>query len=103
MNADELPAEVVAAKILLPAWFTERMMMDNWTFGLLMDTGMTLVIDTIHTVHQAADSQLWLDVDLAETAPYAGSELNLVLSPTSRTQASVAVRHVLAAFELADT
>ena len=76
MNADELPAEVVEAKTLLPAWFTERMMMDDWTFGLLMDTGTTLVIGTIHRVHQAADGQLWLDVSLGETAPYGGSELN---------------------------
>ena len=30
---------------LLPAWFTERMMHDDWTFGLLLANGHTLVID----------------------------------------------------------
>ena len=103
MDQDEIPDDVKKAEWLLPAWLTTRMMMDNWTFGLLTDTGITIVITRINRVTKAADGGLWLDVELAEHEPINGLPRPSFLSPTSRTEASIAVRHIVAGFELADT
>lgn len=104
MNLDEMRDDVRAAIELLPAWFTSRMMTDNWTFGLLTDTGITVSIATILGVHQAADGQLWIDVELSDARSiWEHPQLNILKAPTSRTQASIAVNHIVAAFELADT
>jgi hypothetical protein len=88
------------------------MMTDEWTFGLLLATGHVLVIDNISSVHQAADGSIWLDVrmhqkekdrrlepELGETP----SNLNYLLAPTERNDASINAAHVMAAFELAST
>ena len=112
----DMTDEVRAAVELLPAWFIPRMMTDNWTFGLLTDTGITFAISSIDRVHKAADGQLWIDVELikidigrepffAKTYEHPGhpKQLNVVTAPTGRTQASIAVSHIVAAFELADT
>ena len=91
---------------LLPAWFTERMMTDDWKFGLLTTTGAVITIDSITEVHQAANGELWIDVRLSDTLSeaYKGMEtFPPFVSPTSRPTASIAVRHIVAAFELADT
>ena len=103
MDTDEIPDEVKEAASLLPAWFTTRMMMDTWTFGLLTDTGTTIIISHISGVSRAADGELWLDVDLTVNESFHGVPGPIFLSPTSRTAASIAVRHIVAAFELADT
>ena len=87
---------------LLPAWFTWRMMTDHWTFGLLTDTGVTIVVTNIDRVVQASDGSLWLDVELAWKLDLPASE-TLFTSPTERTLASVSVSHIVAAFELAST
>ena len=80
------------------------MMSDNWSFGLLTDMGTVIAIKTIYDVHLSHDGELWIDVELSETEPYSNIEAsNLFLSPTTRTTASVSVRHIIAAFELADT
>ena len=103
---DEIPDAVDRAADLLPGWFTSRMMTDNWTFGLLIDTGITIVIERIDHIYQAADGQLWLDVTLSDTHMYTPMPESTVLkAPTRRREASVAVCfwHIVAAFELADT
>ena len=104
--------EVEAAQKLLPAWFVQRMMTDEWTFGLLLATGQVLVINRIASVHQAADGSIWLDVEMREKRedswlePELGkmpSNLNYLLAPTERNDASINAAHVVAAFELAST
>lgn len=100
---DELNEQQKEAVDILPAWFTWRMMTDHWTFGLLTDTGVTIVVDHISRVVQASDGTLWLDVEMASRTPLQGGELTLFTSPTNRTSASISVSHVVAAFELADT
>lgn len=92
---------------LLPAWFTPRMLDDEWAFGLLLVTGVVLGISHIERVVQAADGSLWLDVDMMEN--YASVSIHkdfwssVVVAPTSRLRASVNAAHVVAAVELADT
>ena len=96
--------DVVRACQLLPAWFTDRMMTDNWTFGLLTTTGDTIVISSILNVSVGASGEVWLDVDLM--TPIDGMEMEgmkFFWSPTNRTRASIAARHIVAAFELAET
>ncbi len=90
---------------LLPCWMTARMMTDRWVFGLMLSTGVTLLIECINKVSQAADGSIWLDVELREEPDHLGRDLPGVqfASPTSRTEATVNAAHVVAAFELADT
>jgi len=97
-----------AATALLPAWFTERMLSDVWTFGLKLATGEVMVIDTINEVRRASDGSIWLDVSLVEEFEPLNETVRalgdcFIWAPTSRTDASVNAAHVVAAFELADT
>ncbi|MCG9885637.1 MAG: hypothetical protein MH825_08690 [Cyanobacteria bacterium] len=90
---------------LLPGWFAERMVIDVWSFGLLMVTGDIIAISSINKITQDASGALWLDVTLLDQQ-YAEKEINghkLFYAPTSRTESSVNVAHIVAAFELADT
>ncbi len=100
-------AEVESARRLLPSWFVPRMMTDVWSFGLQLSTGIVLAIEQITAVTQAADGSLWLDVQMVEdpTGLPQGSHqgLRIVGAPNSRKSASVAVAHVVWAFELAYT
>lgn len=83
---------------LLPGWFTDRMMTDSWSFGLMMSNGMTIGIQDIQKVWQAADGSVWLDVTLLS-----GEYDGVWTAPTTRTTASINASHIVAAFELADT
>jgi len=87
---------------LLPAWFIPRMMDDEWRFGLLLATGRTLVIQHIDEVNMAADGSLWIDARMAGDPPLQG-DLKWISAPTSRTNVSINVAHIVAAFEVADT
>ena len=95
---------------LLPAWFVERMARDTWAFGLMLANGMTLAVEHLDSVVQDANGNLWIDGDLMDLGDAGSKTLDrlpipggLVGAPTSRTQASIAVRHIVAVFELADT
>lgn len=95
------------ASALLPAWFIPRMMTDEWSFGLLMTTGVIMAISCIDSVNQAADGSIWLDVRMWGS-DHLWVELHrktmpLMAAPTKRLQASINAAHVIAAFELADT
>jgi hypothetical protein len=81
-------AVISAARAILPAWLTERMMMDDWLFGLLLASGV-----------------VWLDVILAsEAGAYplkaGGTALPLILAPTDRREASINATSVVMALEL---
>jgi hypothetical protein len=90
------------ARALLPAWFIPRMMEDAWSFAFLMVSGTYIHVEHIAAVHESADG-LWLDVDLCTDQPRAFGHPAGVVAPTSRTTASIAVRHIMLAFETADT
>ena len=106
MLAGCLPEAVKEGNRMLPAWLTERMMTDTWSFGLLTDTGYLICISRIDAISQDEAGNLWLDVDLLERDSWSGDtpkSFPCFFSPTSRTTASVAVGHIVAAFELAET
>jgi hypothetical protein len=90
---------------LLPAWFVPRMTGDEWFFGLLLDTGVALAISHINRVHQSADNNIWLDVEMLTDVPFGAERLpmKMITAPTSRLTASVNAAHIVCAFELADT
>jgi len=99
------------AQAILPAWFVDRMMTDNWVFGLLLVTGQTLVIDNIQQIRYGAGGT-WIDAtmhqDFLGPRASAGMKtrhpwLTLMTAPTSRLKISINAEHVVAAFELADT
>lgn len=103
-NGNTADEELAVENKLLPAWFTERMMTDCWSFGLLMVTGDVIGIENIWKVTQDANGSLWLDATLLPGS--FGEELQghrLFTSPTSRTSVSINTAHVVAAFELANT
>ena len=94
------------AELLLPAWFSERMLSDVWIFGILLNTGVVLVVDSIDDIVIDAGGTLWLDVNMAEKDVISRELMpgfRLLYSPTSRNKASVNVSQIVAVFELADS
>lgn len=100
-------ADVEAARQVLPAWFVERMMTDQWGFGLLLTTGIVLVIERIEAVSVAPDKSVWLDVQVAKRPIGRRSypiEYERVGPPIGapyddRTMMTVNAAHVVMAFE----
>lgn len=91
--------------LMLPAWFTERMMEDVWSFGLLMITGDVIAIENINALIRDASGNIWLDatMQLTNSSMQQVNGHPIFTSPTSRTNISINAAHVVAAFELADT
>lgn len=104
-DEDELTEYLPVDNKLLPAWFTERMMSDSWSFGLLMITGDVIAIESIRKITQDANGNIWLDAQLLEHEPFVDNVNGhrILISPTSRTGITINAAHVVAAFELADT
>lgn len=92
---------------LLPAWFTERMMSEEWLFGLLTVSGDIVAVRRINKITKDAAGQLWLDVKLAAYNEAKGvydadnpRSQRLIVAPTERTNATVNAAHVVLAFEM---
>lgn len=51
-----------AAFDVVPAWYTSRMMLDHWLFGLQITDGRTVAIRRIKAISSDA---VWMDVELA--------------------------------------
>ncbi len=85
-------------------WFVFRMMMDNWTFGLLVAGDVVIVIERIDHIREHGGI-VWLDVTMRPKGDFEDRlpGFKLMCSPTDRTAASIRADAVIAAFELADT
>jgi len=86
---------------ILPAWYTQRMMQDDWLFGLLTATGQMIAIKRITSL---SDDGKWMDVELADKDEAAGVvdypiELVHAVAADRRT-ASVQISGIVAAIEL---
>ncbi len=86
---------------ILPAWYTQRMMQDNWLFGLLTATGQMIAINRITAI---SDDGKWIDVELAD-ADDANSVKDYPLAlihavAPDRTAASIQIRTIVAAIDL---
>jgi len=86
---------------VLPAWYTERMMMDHWLFGLVTVDGRTIAITKIKAV---SDNGEWMDVELADKDDLNMGDDEIVdivhAVAADRTRASVKIANVVAAIEL---
>lgn len=86
---------------VLPAWYTERMMMDHWLFGLVTVDGRTIAITSIKAV---SDNGEWMDVELAdedEMAMRDDDHADIITAVAAdRKRASVKIANIVAAIEL---
>lgn len=90
-----------AAFEVLPAWYTRRMMNDQWVFGLQTNDGKVIVIKRIKAV---SDDAQWMDVELAEkdqAGHLTEGRGTLVFAVAGdRTDASIRISNIVAAYEL---
>jgi hypothetical protein len=86
---------------VLPAWYTGRMMDDEWLFGLLTSDGRLIVIKRVKSV--SSDGK-WMDVDLAERSDVSmdltGYGMPVFAIAADRTSASVQISTIVAAIDL---
>ena len=86
---------------ILPAWYTARMMNDNWLFGLLTSDGRIVVIKQITAI---SDDGKWMDVQLAETDKVEGIKFGagtfICAVAADRVRASLQIAHIVAALDL---
>jgi hypothetical protein len=92
---------------VLPAWFVERMSMDSWSFGLIMDNG---VVFPIRSITKISDDGQWLEVELMEQgdnihmfpdSPVA--DMRLIYGLGRRLTANIQVSKIVGAMDLANT
>lgn len=88
---------------IIPAWFLERMAYDSWSFGLMLTNGKIMHIESINSVSIDASGDIWVDATMHYGKDFWNESMNCFTSPTSRKDVSINLRHVMAAFELADT
>jgi len=86
---------------ILPAWYAQRMMDDEWLFGLVTSDGRMIAITSISAV---SDDGQWMDVELAERIQVEGLEnrygtVICAVAP-DRASASVQINAIVAAIEL---
>lgn len=86
---------------ILPAWYTSRMMSDQWCFGLWIVSGQMIAITNIKSL---SDDGEWMDVELAEVSdlpkPYADNRDVIVAVARDRTRASIKIANIVAATDL---
>lgn len=86
---------------VLPAWYTGRMMSDEWIFGLLTADGRLLVI---HRVVSVSSDGKWMDVELVEktdcSLDLTGYGMPIFAVAGDRTSASVQISAIVAAVDL---
>ena len=89
------------ASEVLPAWYTSRMMQDDWMFGLITIDGRMIAITSIASI---SDNGEWMDVKLA--APGDAANLPKTYGPIvaavadDRRKASVKIANIVAAIDL---
>ncbi|MDJ0388867.1 hypothetical protein QMO56_12150 [Roseomonas sp. E05] len=86
----------------MPAWFSGRMMADDWRFGLLLSTGQVMLIQRIEAVHLSPHGVVLMDVDMLREAEGFAAPGGVLVAPTGRVRATVNLAHIVAAFEVAD-
>ena len=92
------------ARYTMPAWFVDRMMTDDWCFALLTTSGHTIYISRINAISENGD---WIDVSLLHEIPDEAEKFdnkNIVLAVNgNRTNASISMYQIIAAYEVATT
>lgn len=91
----------------IPGYLFHRMETDTWFFGVLLDSGAVLAVERVSRIAPDDSGNLWVDFEMLEKQNCMLGEScplgRLSYSPTERTTITVNARHIVAAFELADT
>lgn len=89
-----------AASEVLPAWYTARMMQDQWWFALHTTDGALIAIRRIIAL---SDDAQWLDVELLtdDEVPKLPHDNVLVAVADDRRTASVRIKNIVAAYDIA--
>lgn len=84
---------------VLPAWYTGRMMMDQWYFGLVTTDGNTIAISSITAI---SDDGKWMDVELltSDEVP-SGNDCEFITAVADdRRSASIQIEKIVMAYEI---
>lgn len=85
---------------VLPAWYTGRMMMDRWYFGLVTTNGSIIAIGSISAI---SDDGKWMDVELltADELPNGNGIKFITAVADDRRSASIQIEKIVMAYEIA--
>lgn len=92
-------SEAGVAMEVLPAWYTGRMMQDEWQFGLLTDDASVIAISRITGI---SDDGKWMDVELLtrEEVPKGTGEHFVTAVAEDRRRGSVQIDKIILAYDL---
>jgi len=84
---------------VLPAWYTSRMMMDEWHFGLVTNDGHTIAISSISAI---SDDGEWMDVILLteDEIPELEKTNFITAVANDRRTASIKIENIVMAYEI---
>ena len=84
---------------ILPAWYTERMMMDQWYFGLLTTDGSTIAFSNISAI---SDDGKWMDIELLtrDELPRTSDTKFITAVADDRRSASIQIEKIVMAYEI---
>lgn len=84
---------------ILPAWYTSRMMQDQWYFGLIATDGYTIAIGKISAI---SDDGKWMDVELltSDEVPNNKDTRFITAVADDRRSASVQIEKIVMAYEI---
>jgi hypothetical protein len=88
-----------AASEVLPAWYTARMMQDQWWFALHTNDGAVIAIRRIVAL---SDDAQWMDVELltSDELPKLPHSLVVTAVADDRRSASVQIKNIVAAYDI---
>lgn len=86
---------------ILPAWYTSRMMQDQWYFGLVTADGHTIAIGRISAI---SDDGKWMDVELltSDEVPNNKDKGHKFITAVAddRRSASIQIEKIVMAYEI---
>jgi hypothetical protein len=84
---------------VLPAWYTQRMMTDQWYFGLVTIDGNTIAISKITAI---SDNGKWMDVELLTANEVkSGKDWDYITAVADdRRSASIQIETIVMAYEI---
>ena len=84
---------------ILPAWYTSRMIQDQWYFGLVTTDGHTIAIGRISAI---SDDGKWMDVELltSDEVPNDRNTKFITAVAEDRRSASIQIEKIVMAYEI---
>ncbi|MET0061799.1 MAG: hypothetical protein ABW176_05835 [Candidatus Thiodiazotropha endolucinida] len=82
---------------ILPAWYTERMMDDDWYFGLVTTGGNSIAISKITAI---SDDGKWMNVELLTQDEVPDDNEFIAAVGDDRRSASIQINTIVMAYEI---